>query len=189
MTSSERASRRSIPRDGAGLVLLSEGMNSRALRTPIAVAAALLIVGASVGAAAKAGDEAAYPDGFRRWVHIKSGWIGEGSPAFPRFGGMHHVYANPKAMAGYRTGTFPTGAVMVFDVLETTPGPGSLVTGARRQLDVMEKTAAGWRYGEFKGDSHSERTVNAADGVKACAACHAKLGTDSVISKLGDAAS
>ena len=164
-------------------------MNSRVLRSRVAAAVALLIVGASVGAAAQAGDEATYPDGYRRWVHIKSGWVGEGSPAFPRFAGMHHVYANAKAMDGYRTGTFPAGSVMVFDVLETTPGPGSLATGARRQLDVMEKTAAGWRYAEFKGDSHSERTVNAAEGAKACAACHAKLGTDSVISKLGDAAS
>lgn len=164
-------------------------MNSRAFRSFVVAVAAMLIVGASVGAAAQAGDEPAYPDGYRRWVHIKSGWVGEGSPAFPRFAGMHHVYANPKAMDGYRTGTFPAGSVMVFDVLETTPGPGSLVTGARRQLDVMEKTAAGWRYAEFKGDSHSERTVGAVEGAKACAACHAKLGTDSVISKLGDAAS
>ena len=162
-------------------------MNSR---IPVRVAAALaaaLVLGASVAATAQAGGEAAYPDGYRRWVHIKSGWIGEGSPAFPRFGGMHHVYANPKAMAGYRTGAFPTGAVMVFDVLETTPGPGSLTTSARRQLDVMEKTAAGWRYAEFKGDSRTERSVGAVEGTKACAACHLKLGTDSVISKLGDA--
>lgn len=162
-------------------------MNSRILGKSVAAIAALLVVGASVGAAAQAGGEAAYPDGYRRWVHIKSGWIGEGSPAFPRFAGMHHVYANATAMKGYRSGTFPAGSVMVFDVLETAPGPGSVTTGARRQLDVMEKTAAGWRYAEFKGDSHSERSVTAADGVKACAACHAKLGADSVISRLGDA--
>jgi len=164
-------------------------MSNRLLSNSVAAIAGMVVVGASLGAAAQAGGEAAYPDGYRRWVHIKSGWIGEGSPAFPRFGGMHHVYANPKAMEGYRSGTFPAGSVLVFDVLETTPGPGSLETGVRRQLDVMEKTAAGWRYGEFKGDSHTERSVTAADGVKACAACHTKMGADSVISRLGDAAS
>ena len=162
-------------------------MNSRTLTRPISALAAALGVGLAVGAAAQAGGEAPYPDGYRRWVHIKSGWIGEGSPAYPRFGGMHHVYANAKAMTGYRSGTFPAGSVMVFDVLETAPGPGSLTTGARRQLDVMEKTATGWRYAEFKGDSRTERTVTAVDGAKACAACHARLGTDSVISRLGDA--
>ena len=165
-------------------------MNSRALRNSIAAVAGMLVVGMSLDAMARAaGGEPAYPDGYRRWVHIKSGWIGEGSPAFPRFGGMHHVYANPKAMDGYRRGNFPPGSVLVFDVLETKPGPGSLETGARRQLDVMEKTAAGWRYGEFRGDSRTERSVTAAEAVKACAACHAKMGADSVISRLGDAAS
>ena len=164
-------------------------MNSRTHRRSVAAIAAVLVVGVSVGAAAQAGEEAAYPDGYRRWVHIKSGWVGEGSPAFPRFAGMHHIYANPKAMDGYRSGTFPAGSVVVFDVLETAPGPGVLVTGARRQLDVMEKTAAGWRYTEFKGDSHTERSLLAAEGAKTCAACHARLGADSVISKLGDAGS
>lgn len=169
-------------------MLLSEPMNNRAPGRPVRAVVALLVVGALLGAAAPLSDEAPYPDGYRRWVHIKSGWIGEGSPAFPRFGGMHHVYANPKAMDGYRRGTFQSGSVMVFDVVETTPGPGSLVTGARRQLDVMEKTASGWRYAEFKGDSHTERFVTAAEGAKACAGCHAKMGVDSVISRLGDAA-
>ena len=154
----------------------------------VRVAAVSLLLGLAAAAAlAQAAGEVPYPDGYRRWVHISSGWVGEGSAAFPHFAGLHHIYANPQAMTGYRAATFPVGSVIVFDVLATKAGPGSLTTAERRLLDVMEKTADGWRFAEFNGSSHTERTVSAAAGVKACAACHVKLGTDSVISKLGDA--
>ena len=166
---------------------LAGGMNTRSFAGAVAALIAFLSVGAAVGAAAQAGDEVPYPDGYRRWVHIKSGWVGEGSPAFPRFAGMHHVYANAQAMAGYRAGAFPAGSVVVFDVLATKSGPGSLVTAERRILDVMEKTTSGWRFTEFNGDSRTERSVPTAAGAKACAGCHATAKTDSVFSQLGDA--
>jgi hypothetical protein len=156
----------------------------RSARMLLMAIVAVLAVG---GAAAQGSREAAYPEGYRRWVHIKSGWIGEGSPAFPHFGGMHHIYANAKALAGYRAGTFPRGSVLVFDVLATKAGPSSLETAERRILDVMEKTGDGWRFTEFNGDSHTERSVTTAAGEKACGACHAKAATDHVFSKLGDA--
>ena len=162
-------------------------MTSLRLRAAAAVILLSLGVSAAALAQASARGEVPYPAGYRRWVHIKSGWIGEGNPAFPRFAGLHHVYANAQAMAGYRARTFPVGSVMVFDVLATKPGPGSLTTAERRILDVMEKTADGWRYTEFNGDSHTERTVTAAAGAKACAGCHAASNPDSVFSKLGDA--
>ena len=158
----------------------------RSFRIRAAAVSILLSVWASA-AVAQTASEVPYPDGYRRWVHISSGWVGEGSPAFPHFAGLHHVYANPQAMAGYRAGTFPVGSVIVFDVLATKAGPGSLTTAERRLLDVMEKTTAGWRFAEFNGASHTERNVTAAAGVKACAACHAGSKTDSVFSKLGDA--
>lgn len=150
--------------------------------------AVLVSLALSAAAAAQPRPEAAFPDGYRRWVHIKSGWIGEGSPAFPHFGGMHHIYANAKAMAGYRAGTFPEGSVLVFDVLATRAGPGSLDTAQRRIRDVMEKRADGWRFTEFNGDSHTERTLTAEAALKACAACHATSKTDGVFAKVGDAA-
>ena len=34
------------------------------------------------------------------------------------FGGIHHIYANDKAIEGYRNELFPDGAVIIFDLLE-----------------------------------------------------------------------
>ena len=154
-----------------------------------AFAAAVLIgLAVSAAAAAQPRPDVAFPDGYRSWVHIKSGWIGEGSPAFPHFGGMHHIYANAKAMAGYRAKSFSKGSVLVFDVLATRAGPGSLDTAERRIRDVMEKSADGWRFTEFNGDSHAERTLTAEATLKTCAACHATSKTGGAFAKVGDAA-
>jgi len=150
----------------------------------LAVAAALL----TTAVASAAGPEAPFPTGYRTWVHIKSGWIGEGGPGFPHFAGMHHVYANGLALKGYQAGTFPEGSVLVFDVLDTKSAPGVLVTTNRRLRDVMEKTAEGWRFSEFNGDSHTERSVTTAAGVKDCAACHDSAKHDHVFSSFPEGA-
>jgi hypothetical protein len=150
------------------------------MRGKLFLAAAVLLGAAPMVRAA--GPEVSFPLGYRAWMHIKSGWVGEGSPAFPRFGGLHHIYASPPAMTGYRTGSFPVGSVLVFDVLETKSTPGSLVTGDRRFRDVMVKSAEGWRFSEFKGDSHTERNVTTEAGAKACAACHEGARQDHVFS-------
>jgi hypothetical protein len=163
-----------------GVATLAGLRGVRAMRGKVFLAAALLLGAASVVRAA--GPEVPFPLGYRAWTHIKSGWIGEGSLAYPRFGGMHHIYANPPAMTGYRTGAFPVGSVLVFDLLETRPTPGMLVTGDRRFRDVMMKSADGWRFSEFKGDSHTERNVTTEAGVKACAACHEGAKQDHVFS-------
>jgi len=97
----------------------------------IAAAIALLSLAPLVQAAA-AGPEVPFPLGYRGWTHIKSAWVGEGGMGFPRFGGMHHIYANPAAVRGYKTGAFPNGSVVVFDVLETKAATGSLTTGERK---------------------------------------------------------
>lgn len=144
------------------------------------LAAALGVSIAAPMVSAAAGPEVPFPLGYRAWTHIKSAWIGEGNPAFPRFAGLHHIYGNAPAMTGLRAGTFPVGSVLVFDVLETKAGPGSLVTGARRFRDVMEKTGDGWRFSEFNGDSHTERNVTTEAAVRACAGCHAGAKQDHV---------
>jgi len=67
--------------------------------------AALLLAGGAAGVASSQGKvEVAYPDGFRQWTHVRSGYIGPESSAFARFGGMHNIYANSIALEGYRTG-------------------------------------------------------------------------------------
>jgi hypothetical protein len=47
-----------------------------------------------------------FPEGYRAWKHIKSGYIGQESKGFALFGGFHHIYANELAIQGYTTGIF-----------------------------------------------------------------------------------
>jgi hypothetical protein len=48
-----------------------------------------------------------YPEGYRRWTHVRSGLTGPESPDYQLTGGLHHIYANDKAMEGYEAGRFP----------------------------------------------------------------------------------
>lgn len=119
---------------------------------------------------------AAYPEGYRSWVHTKSMVVQEGHLLYPQFGGIHHIYANPKAFAAL-TGlkSFPDGSVLVLDVLEARSEARAILEGARRMVLVMEKDAkrfsriGGWGYQAFTGDTR-ERTVS--DGGARCHACH-----------------
>ena len=80
-----------------------------------------------------------YPDGFRSWAHVKSALVSERHPDFARSGGFRHIYANPAALTGYRTGTFPEGSTIVVDWVEAQDANGSFAEGARLRIDVMVK--------------------------------------------------
>lgn len=120
-----------------------------------------------------------YPEGYRNWAHVKSALVGPQSAAFQSFGGLHHIYANEKAMEGYRTGRFPDGSVLVVDLLEVQESAGVTAEGSRRRIDVMMKDSrvfaetGGWGFEQFKGDSQTERLVDT-QKAKACFACHAQ---------------
>jgi hypothetical protein len=126
--------------------------------------------------AASAAD-VAYPAGYRNWKHLKSMVIGKGHPLYDSFGGIHHLYANPAALRGYATGTFPDGAVIVFDLLDTKEADGATVEGARKVAGVMVKhrkkysATGGWGFEAFRGDSQTDRAVGD-QAAKACFACH-----------------
>ena len=131
----------------------------------------------------------AYPRGYRQWVHVKSALVGPQSPFYERFGGLHHIYANEKAMEGYPSGKFPNGSVLVFDVFETREETGTTIEGPRRFIDVMKKddkrfaATGGWGFEEFKGDSQTERTLTT-DAAQKCHNCHARAkDNDSVFSR------
>jgi hypothetical protein len=130
----------------------------------------------------------AYPVGYRQWVHVRSALVGPHSPIYERYGGLHHIYANDKAMAGYRSGRFPDGSILVFDVLETRESAGTMTEGPRRFVDVMVKDAqrfaetGGWGFEEYKGDSRTERPLTPQTRA-ACYHCHAtQKARDSVFS-------
>lgn len=140
-----------------------------------AVLAALFVAGS-----AAAPPLVNYPEGYRRWVHIKSGIAI--LPGHAEFRGM------------YRTGRFPDGSVIVFDLLSVTSGLEGVETGGRMLVDVMRNDAlayadtAGWGYEEFRGDSRTERVLGETRGKAACMGCHERLATaDSVISTFTEA--
>jgi Cytochrome P460 len=129
---------------------------------------------------AKSNDEVPYPVGYRTWTHVRTALIGPQSPAFGSFGGLHHIYANGKAMEGYRAGRFPDGSVLVFELLETREKEGVTTEGPRKRVGVMVKDSkryaetGGWGFESFQGDSQTERRLNA-ESRMACFKCHEPL--------------
>lgn len=142
--------------------------------------------------AVAADPQVAYPAGYRNWHHVKSMVIDKGHPLYESFGGIHHLYANPKAVAGYKAGKFPDGAVIVFDLLEAKAADNAVTEGTRKVVGVMHKDAkkyaatGGWGFEGFGGGDKANRVVRdkAAD---ACFACHApQKDHDYVFSRLRD---
>lgn len=147
---------------------------------------------AAAGAARAQQAEVAYPEGYRSWYHVKSLLIEQGHPLFEAFGGLHHIYANDAALAGYRTGTFPDGAVIVFDLLavERTEDH-AVIEKERKVLGVMQRDGVafaatdGWGYEGFAGGNPQNRLVGA-KAAEACHGCHASAAPDFVFSELRD---
>jgi Cytochrome P460 len=128
-----------------------------------------------------------YPDGYRSWMHVKSTVVGPESPAFASNGGIHHFYANEKAVEGYRGSRFPDGSVLIDDLLEAKQENGVTSAGPRRRVAVMVKNAelyhetGGWGFEIFKSDGQIAGLMP--QDRAACFACH-KNGRDSVFSEL-----
>ena len=154
-------------------------MNSRTTRIILVSLTAFVILVWVAGMWAKADDRVAYPSDFRKWVHITTVLVGPQSPFFKTAGGIHHVYANDKAMKGYETGNFPDGAILVFDLLDTKETDGSTIEGSRQRIDVMVKdfkrfpATGGWGFERFLGDSETERPLTE-EHRKLCFSCHEK---------------
>lgn len=118
-----------------------------------------------------------YPDGYRSWAHVKSMWLSDKHGLADPFAGLHHVYANPKAVTALRSkGAFPAGSVIAFDLFEAAPKEEAMVEGKRKFLGVMQKDnkrwpkTGGWGFEVFVGDSQTKRAVK--DGGVSCFACH-----------------
>ena len=133
-----------------------------------------------------------YPQGYRHWYHVKSMVINPGNGLYDAFGGIHHLYANAAAVRGYKSGKWPDGAVIVFDLLDTTSADNTITEGARKVVGVMQRDATkyaatgGWGFEAFKGDSKTERAVGA-NAATACYSCHTAQKTSGfVFSKARD---
>lgn len=129
------------------------------------------------GAAVAQDDGVPYPDGYRSWHHVKSMVIQPGHPLEDPFAGIHHIYANDKALEGLQRNEYEDGAVLVFDLLEAVEGDHAVQEGERKLVGVMVHDAVryadtgNWGFEGFAGNSRSERLVR--DGGQSCFACHA----------------
>ena len=103
--------------------------------------------------------------------------IMEGHANYEDFGGIHHVYANDKALAALKdSAPFEEGAVLVFDLMEEKIENSTLVEGPRKVIGVMVKDpdrfpgTAGRGFEDFKKGDPRQRSVT--DMRKQCFSCH-----------------
>jgi len=118
-----------------------------------------------------------FPTGYRSWTHVKSALVGSTFPSFDTQGGLHHIYANDKAMEGLRSGSFPDGATLVFDLVEAREKNGLTAEGPRRRVDVMVKDrqgypkSGGWWFGRYLGDDREHEALSPTERAD-CFRCH-----------------
>lgn len=160
------------------------------MRSVRAISTALVVCGGMI-ATVRAAEPVPYPDGYRSWFHVKSMVIEEGHPLFASFGGLHHLYANAKALEGYRSGRYPDGSIIVFDLLAAERVDNAVSAGARKVVGVMHKDSqryaatGGWGFEGFAADSKTERAVGD-NAATACFDCHrSRESADFVFSQLG----
>lgn len=128
-----------------------------------------------------------YPEGYRGWTHVTSGVNGPGHGPYE---GMYHIYANEKAILGYRNGHFPNGAMIVFDLHQVRTESNVTQPVARKFIDVMQKdtrrfrSTDGWGYEEFVAGNRNQRRIAPEAVMKRCHSCHvAQQSADFVISR------
>ncbi|RMG66458.1 MAG: cytochrome C [Calditrichaeota bacterium] len=147
----------------------------RGLRYCFAVSLLILTTVVYLWSAGQSG-KVAYPEGYRFWTHVKSMVIQEGHSLYQAFGGIHHVYANAKALKALQAHKpFPDGSVFAFDLLEAKAQDHAIVEGSRKVLGVMVKdskrfsSTGGWGFQAFQGQ---ERKPIVTDTVAQCFQCH-----------------
>jgi hypothetical protein len=120
-----------------------------------------------------------YPEGYRNWTHVKSMIIEAGHSLENPFQGIHHVYANHKAVKGLKNNKYSDDSVLVFDLLNTLRKDSTIQESERKLVGVMYKDAkkykktGGWGFEGFASNSKTERLTK--DGGVSCFGCHAPI--------------
>jgi len=106
------------------------------------------------------------------------------------FYGIHYIYADAKAMQGYRANNrFPEGSRIIIEHFNIKESPGGPVEGSKNMVVLMQKdkrrtATGGWLYGGYTAQGkHS-----GLDPVKNCFECHQKdaAGRNFVFSGIAD---
>jgi hypothetical protein len=124
----------------------------------------------------------AYPKGYRDWTHVKSMVIFDSKhPLYNAFGGIHHIYADAKAINALKSNKpFENGSTMVFDLLEAKESGGTYTEGKRKFIGVMVWDAKkyaktqNWGWQVFANDTQKPSLAKLSDQ-KACATCHLEV--------------
>jgi hypothetical protein len=126
-----------------------------------------------------AAESVQFPDNFRRWVHVGTGVILPGAnPQLKSEEGMHHIFANARAVDGYSSGDFPDGSIIVYELREAQQKNGVIFEGDRKRVDVMIKDSShyagtgGWRFERFWGNDQTQNAIH--DSGTSCFQCHSK---------------
>lgn len=153
--------------------------NPRLIHIRRSAALSLLSLAALSLSALYAAESVQYPENFRRWVHVDTGIIMPGGQLPESEQGMHHVFANQKAIEGYSSGDFADGSIIVYELREAQHKNEVILEGERRRVDVMIKDSrlyagtGGWRFERFLGNDQAQNAIH--DSGNACFECHSKV--------------
>lgn len=141
----------------------------------LAVISSLVFI--SVGTASD--NKVPYPEDYRNWTHVKTMLIEPGHVLENPFQGIHHIYANKKALKGLKSGSYANGSVLVFDLLKYNEQDKAIHESERKLVGVMYKNkrkysdTGGWGFEGFAGNSKTKRLTT--DAGSSCFSCHAGL--------------
>jgi len=106
------------------------------------------------------------------------------------FYGIHYIYADAKAMQGYRANNrFPEGSRIIIEHFNIKESPAGPVEGSKNMVVLMQKdkrrtTTGGWLFVGYT----AQGKPSGLDPVKNCFECHQKnaAGRDFVFSGIAD---
>lgn len=134
--------------------------------------AAIVICCLAIAASAMAISQPPLPRGYTSWNKSPRKVVSDKKSLFY---GIHYLYANKKAMQGYRAGNkFPEGSQIVvehFNIKNNNPavdGPKNMVVLMKK--DKRQKATAGWLYAGYT----AQGKPSGLDPVQNCFGCHQK---------------
>jgi len=134
-----------------------------------------------------ASQEHKLPKNFKSWTKSERKVINDKNSLFY---GIHYIYADAKAMQGYKAGNhFPEGSTIVVDYFNFKANAPSTEDGGRNMTVMMRKDkqakeTAGWVFAGFGADGKA----TGLDPATTCISCHKKDASerDHVISTIKD---